>query len=210
MKIIPMPIKKFISNPRTAEFVENTIVAVGTETTLKMIGRPTFIFLDKEADEKKKKFATVKEFLYQATCLSLYLTIVPTVKELSYKTLSYILSKKPENKESIDMFNKESDIVKQAKKGYTNSATFINRLVNGKKDLAIKKAKEAWKNSQNIFEERIKENQKLYLGKGCHELGAIVGSILTLAIIAPEISHFIVHPLMKALGFEHPYKNQKK
>lgn len=204
MKIIPNSVKNFVSNPKTAEFVENTIIAVGTETTLKMIGRPTFIFLDTQADEKKKKFAAVKEFLYQATCLGLYFTIVPVVKELSYLGLSKILRKKQENKILIDEFNKEADIVKAAKNEYKKTGSFIERNFTKKQDKIIKATKELWVNAHKTFKENISSNPKLHLGKGCHELGAIVGSVLTLAIIAPEISHFIVHPLMRALKLEKP------
>ena len=44
--------------------------------------------------------------------------------------------------------------------------------------------------------------EQFNLVKGVIEFGNIVGSVLGLAILAPEISHLIVHPTMKALGID--------
>ena len=38
--------------------------------------------------------------------------------------------------------------------------------------------------------------------KGAIELGNLVGSVFGLALFAPEVSHLIVHPVMKTLGME--------
>lgn len=183
MKItsIPTPIKDFMSSPKTADFVENTINAVVIETALKMIGRPAFIMVDKEADSKSKKYSSVKEFLYQASCFGLYLSIVPTVKKYTYKGFSAILSKNSENKRKLDLFNADLNEIHLAEK--------IKDKVKAK-DLT------------RALEDKIKNVSDYHLGKGTKELGAIVGSVLTLAILAPQISHYIVHPIMKILGFE--------
>lgn len=189
MKIQPIPtfIKRFMSSAKTAEFVENTINAVVIETALKMAGRPTFIFFDKEADSKSKKYASVKEFLYQASCFGLYLSIVPTVKKYTYKGFSAILSKNPENKRKLDLFNADLSEIHLAEK--------------------IKDKIKA-KNLTLALEDKIKNVSDYRLGKGTKELGAIVGSVLTLAILAPQISHYVIHPMMKLLGFDD--KNQGK
>src|SRR5574344_870530 len=96
-KFIPKAVKNWVSSPKTADFVENTIFAVGVETGLKMVGRPTFIMMDKEADSpEKKKYAAVKEMLYQGICLSLYLSCMQKfIKPLFYKWISNALSKNP-------------------------------------------------------------------------------------------------------------------
>ena len=48
-----------------------------------------------------------------------------------------------------------------------------------------------------------KENPEKYdLIKGCVESGTFVGSILGLAILAPQISHYTVHPIMRFFGLE--------
>ena len=108
MKIlsIPTPVKNFVSNPRMAEFAENTFISLAVQTGLKMIGRPGFIFADKKADSKTKKYAAVKEFSYQAICFGLYLSIVPPVKKGLYKLLTKNLStKSEENKLNIEAYN---------------------------------------------------------------------------------------------------------
>ena len=38
--------------------------------------------------------------------------------------------------------------------------------------------------------------------KGAIEFGNIVGSVLGLAIFAPQVSHLIVHPVLKAIGMD--------
>ena len=101
MNIVPTSVKHWVSNPKTAEFVENTFFAVSVETGLKMVGRPAFIMADKEADSKeKKKYAATKEMLYQATCLGLYLGFMPKIKKGLYNVFSKGLSNaSPENAE---------------------------------------------------------------------------------------------------------------
>ena len=41
-----------------------------------------------------------------------------------------------------------------------------------------------------------------YLQKGVVEGGSLLGSVLGLAVLAPEISHHCIHPVMKFLGME--------
>ena len=67
------PVKSILTNPKAAEFAQNTINAIAVETTLKAIGRPTFIYYDKNANGNSKKYAATKELLYQSFCLGLYL-----------------------------------------------------------------------------------------------------------------------------------------
>jgi hypothetical protein len=211
MKISPIiqNVRKTICSARFAEFSENTMYAVTIETLLKMTGRPTFIYLDKEANSKKKKrYAAVKEFLYQGTCLGLYWGIVPTVKKLIYKGVSNIISTKNlTNKEQIDTFNSEKHIVEDAKNDYKKSGRLFKRLFS--KDESVKTAKETFETAYRTFQNKIKDpkNKNLRLGKGATELSAIIGSILTLAILAPQISHYIVHPMMKILKMEDSKKS---
>ena len=49
------PVKSILTNPKAAEFAQNTINAIAVETTLKAIGRPTFIYYDKNANGNSKK-----------------------------------------------------------------------------------------------------------------------------------------------------------
>ena len=45
------PIKRLLTNPKAAQFAQSTICAISVETTLKALGRPTFIYFDKNANE---------------------------------------------------------------------------------------------------------------------------------------------------------------
>ena len=210
MKIIPMPVKRFMSSTKTAEFVENTMYAVGIETALKMVGRPTFIMMDKEADSpEKKKYAAVKEMLYQGLCLGLYLSLMKPVKQFFYDRISKsLMSKNPENKVHIDHFNKMQDNLHELEE--ENRA-----MIKSAKDKFHKKElkKEAYDKIVKLkesFESRVLKIEDgihspkydLRLGKGAKELSAIIGAILMLTIVAPQVSHFLIHPIMTALGFE--------
>lgn len=278
MKIVPTRMQNFISNPKTADFVENTIIAVSAETILKMIGRPSFILMDKETEGKKKQFAAVKEFLYQAICLGFYFTIVGPIKKGCYRAVSKFLSRKPENAEMLHNYEALEGILKKAEKADNENVNPLQKIKNtflgGKKTQAIKqitkdeaeifdicefnyetksikdplnkilekleahykifeqchaeqqagskrKIEYLNKTLKNILEnkgddkkimgmlEHILENVKARkFGKGVHEFGAIFGSVATLAILAPEISHFVIHPLMHLLGFEKPNNTQ--
>lgn len=198
-----MPVKRFVSNPRTAEFVENTIFAVSVETALKMIGRPIFIMNDKEADSKeKKKFAATKEMLYQGICFFLYVTSMKFIKHGIYNLVSKGLSKNPENKANIDEYNRQNKIIEDKVELRKETAKGIKDKVKRKefKNKALDEILE--------LKEKLRTNERMHLGKGAKEFSAIIGSILMLTIVAPQISHFIIHPLMKALGFD-KHENSK-
>ena len=47
-----------------------------------------------------------------------------------------------------------------------------------------------------------KEAEQYNIIKGSIEFGNIIGSVLGLAIFAPQVSHLIVHPVLKAIGME--------
>jgi len=204
---IPLKIKEAMCSPRLAEIAENTISAVAIETALKMVGRPTFIITDKKTDPKTKKYAAIKEFLYQGTCLGLYLGIVPPVKRAINKFIISRLSKNPANAESIDAYHAESKIASTARKAYRRSGSVIDRTLSSlglKKNEVIKTAKKELLYAEKVLREKVADpsNPKMQLCKGSKELSAIIGSVVTLAIVAPELSHFIVHPMMKILGFD--------
>ena len=82
------PITNILTNPKAAEFAQNTICAISVETTLKALGRPTFIYFDKNANGRSKKYAATKELLYQSFCLGLYLGFINKVKKPVYKLIS--------------------------------------------------------------------------------------------------------------------------
>lgn len=206
MKIlsIPTPMKNFVSNPRMAEFAENTFISLSVQTGLKMLGRPGFIVVDKKADSKTKKYAAVKEFSYQAICFGLYLAVVPPVKKGFYKLLTKNLSaKSEENKLNIDSYNEHKHKIEDLYKA-------MKSQIKQTKDKAKKsQLHEELLNKMNTLKSEIKQNPKFHLGKGATELSAITASILILAGLAPQIGTYLIHPTMKALGLEKKTKNDR-
>ena len=53
-------IRRVTSNPKAAAFAQNTVCAIAVETTLKALGRPAFIYYDKNANDISKKYASTK------------------------------------------------------------------------------------------------------------------------------------------------------
>ena len=58
-----------LTSSNLASIAQNTTQSVTIETTLKSIGRPGFILIDKDIDSDTKQYAAAKEFLYQALVL---------------------------------------------------------------------------------------------------------------------------------------------
>lgn len=58
--------------------------------------------------------------------------------------------------------------------------------------------------AENVIKKNNTTNEALKktILKGGNETGALVGSILGLTILAPLLSHGILHPIMKAIGME--------
>ena len=52
--------------------------------------------------------------------------------------------------------------------------------------------------------------EKYDLLYGSTEAGSYVGSILGLAVLAPEISHHLIHPIMRVLKLEKKPTNPEK
>lgn len=209
MTVIPKGVQRWVSSSKTAEFVENTIFAVSVETAMKMVGRPAFIMMDKEADSpEKKKYAAVKEMLYQGICLGLYLSAMRPVKHFFYNIISKMLNKgNPKNATKLEAFNRQNKFIEDQEK----------ELKKQLKDFTDKVKKKEFKNTALDRIIQLKENMRsdknLRLGKGAKEMAAIVGSILMLTVVAPQISHFIIHPVMSVLGFKdtnHDPKNKEQ
>lgn len=193
-----------LSNSSLLNLTQNTTVSVGVETTLKSIGRPGFILIDKDIDLETKKYAATKEFFYQATCLAVYLALIPPI----FKAGSYKLGKKIFGKEHPE-FNKFKNMTeyleyhKYAKKSHNDRVASLAKIKSSDKFM-----------HDGLREELLnKEAPETYdLIKGCIETGSFAGSILGLAILAPQISHHLIHPIMRGLGLEkrEPAKQKQK
>lgn len=183
-----------LSNSTFLNITQNTAARVSIETSLKAVGRPGFILIDKDIDNKTKRYAATKEFFYQAICLAVYLALIPPI----FKAGSYKLGKKFFEKEHPEFskfkgMGEYLDYHKFAKKDYKD------RIVALSKEKALKKF-----NHDGLREELLsKENPEAYdIIKGIVESGTFVGSILGLAIFAPQISHELIHPVMRLLHLE--------
>ncbi len=177
--------RKVIANPRAAEFAKNTVCAIAVETTLKASFRPTFIYCDKHANKQSKKYAATKEFLYQSFCLGLYLALIKPFKNKTYDILSKKLSKNPEDKRKLDLYNAFQEKIKLAK------------------DKASKRQLE------DRFSHLLHTNKDYHFGKGVKELSSILSTVFILALCAPITSQIVLHPVMDLL-FKTPKKTTSR
>lgn len=181
-------IQNIISSPVLYNATQSTITQISTETTLKAIGRPAFIVADKNIDSKTKKYSSVKEFLYQMTCLGIYLlAVMPLLRKGTFKV---------------------------ARKMFKNEPVFQAFKTSGefKKYHAISDADKLAKiqeiNQNNKFNKEFKRSDfNENLAKGVVELSSIIGSVTGLAIIAPIVSHPLIRPILSTLGLNKDNKN---
>lgn len=186
-------IRNIASNSTLANIAQNTSASVGIETTLKSIGRPGFILIDKDIDGDTKQYAAAKEFLYQATCLAVYLAIVvPVFKNGAFKAAKKIFKDNPE-------FSK----FKSAKE-YLDYHKLAEKIQKNRAASLSKNHSENKFTHDGLREDLLnKEKPDLYpMIKGSIELGNIIGSVFGLAILAPQVSHAFIHPALRFLGLE--------
>lgn len=187
------PIVKALTNPTLTSLSQNTNASVTTETVLKSIGRPGFILIDNDIDPDTKKYAAAKEFLYQATCLAVYAALVVPV----FKRGAFKLAK---NK----IFKNEPDFQKfRSLKNYEAYRKYAAKRLDDRK-LLLQQHKLQDKFTPEIEQELITaEKPKKYdLVKGTIEFGSLTGSVLGLAILAPQLSHAVIHPALRFIGLE--------
>lgn len=183
-----------LSNSSFVNLTQNTTVSVGVETTLKSIGRPGFILIDNDIDPETKKYAATKEFFYQLICLGVYLAVIPPI----FKSGSFKLGRKIFGTEHPEFFkfknmNEYLEYHRYAKKPFTDRKASLRKI----------KSTEKFKHDglrEALTTEQSPETYDLI--KGSIEVGSFVGSILGLAVLAPQISHKLIHPIMKALHLE--------
>lgn len=189
------------SNSTFVNLAQNTAASVTIETTLKSIGRPGFILIDKDIDSETKRYAATKEFFYQAICLAVYLAVIPPI----FKAGSFKLGKKIFGQEHPE-FAKFKSV-----KEYLEYHKYTKRPLNDR-IASLSKVKSTNKFMHDGLREELlnKETPETYdLIKGTVEAGTVAGSILGLALLAPEISHRLIHPIMKFLHLDKdPEKKQ--
>ncbi|MDR1168975.1 MAG: hypothetical protein LBK53_08850 [Heliobacteriaceae bacterium] len=190
-----MMIQNIIANPALANLAQNTAAAVTIETTMKAVGRPAFILIDKDIKPETKKYAATKELLYQLTCLGVYLALViPVFKSGSFKLAKNHIFK---DESSFKYFKNAHEFLDYHKLAKESKADRAAALSNKFKDKFTPEVRNML-NSENP--------EKYPLVKGAIELGSIIGSVLGLAVLAPHVSHAVVHPIMKLLKLQDPKK----
>ena len=144
-----------------------------------------------------------KEFLYQATCLAIYLAaIVPIFKHGGFKLAKEKLFK---NTNGFEHFKDVNHYLHYRKLAENSVA---NRQATLQKELADKtKVSELY--DQTLLDELKKETPEKFADvKGAIEFSNLIGSVLGLAIIAPQLSHAFIHPALKFLGLENKDKKE--
>lgn len=197
-------IKNIVTSSQLANVAQNTAQSVTVETTLKAIGRPGFILIDNDIDADTKQYAAAKEFLYQATCLAVYMAlIVPVFKKGGFKLAKNIIFKNTQGFEHFKNVKEYTHYRKLAENpNIENRQASLAKIIPGK-DVKVKDQYDGV-----LLNELTKEKPDLFINvKGAVELSNLIGSVLGLAILAPQVSHAFIHPALKLLGLED--KNKK-
>ena len=196
--MIDMLCKVLISSPLTS-IAQSASTQVTLETKMKTIGRPGFILIDNNIDPDTKKYAAAKEFLYQATCLALYaLLVVPIFKEGAFKLGPKIFK---DYAPDFAKFKNSAEYFKYRK--YAEKPFESDRINNNKINKIF--------NEELATELKTKKEPEMFNRvKGTIEVGNILGSVLGLAVLAPQVSHAIIHPCLRMLGMEPKKDNSQK
>ena len=194
-------ISKVITNPTLVNVAQNTNGTVVSKTLVNSVGRPGFIIIDSNIDNETRKYAAAKEFLYQMTCLAVYLAlIVPVFKKGAFTFAKKYIYKGEEG------FNK----FKSAKE-YFAYRKYAEKSPQNRK-ASLSKDHSVFKFEHDGLRDDLLNNKtpELYPHiKGTVELGNLIGSVLGLAIIAPNVSQALIHPMLRMIGMEKekPSKN---
>ena len=199
-------VKNFLTSSQLASIAQNTTQSVAVETTLKSIGRPGFILIDKDIDPDTKQYAAAKEFLYQATCLAVYMAlIVPVFKKGGFQIAKKYIFK---NTEGFEHFKDVKEYMHYRK--LADNPSVNNRLKTLEKERLTDKTIIKDKYNATLQAELSKEKpEKFAYVKGAVELSNIIGSVLGLAILAPQVSHAFIHPALRFLGLEEKKAKQE-
>lgn len=186
-------ISNFLTNPVLSRIAQSTSSSVSIETSLKAVGRPSFILADGDIEPETKRYAAVKELLYQATCLATYMAIViPIFKKGSFKLAKNHIFKEEkafQHFKNTEHYLNYHKLAGMSKEGRTNA-------------LKDNKYKNMFSDELQLSLKTEEKPEKFDMIKGVIEFGNTLGSVLGLAIFAPQVSHIVIHPLLKVLGME--------
>lgn len=198
-------ISKAITNPTLVSVAQNTDASVTAKTVVNAIGRPGFILVDNNIDLETKKFAATKEFLYQGTSLLVYMAlIVPLFKKGGFKFAKKYIFKNTEGFEHFKNFNEYMHYRKLA--GNTNKN---NRILTLDKEISNKNCAVKDMYNQTLLNELHKDNpNKFNTVKGAVDLCNIIGSVVGLSILAPNVSQALIRPVLKIFGMDRKPQEQ--
>lgn len=188
-----------LTNPVLLNVSQNTTAQVSIETGLKAVGRPAFTLMDKHADEKTKNYSAVKEFVYQGLCLLIYMTlIIPLFKKGGFSLFKKVFK----NERSFNNFANADEFLNYHKLACMKRSERINHKLMEKipdKTISLPNNRKSTMRHELLYNEKP---LKYPMAKGCIERCSLVGSVLGLTILAPELSHLFLHPIMHLMGFK--------
>lgn len=198
-------IANIITNPTLVNVAQSTNGTVASKTIVNSIGRPGFILIDNNISPETKKFAATKEFLYQACCLAVYMAvIIPIFKKGGFKLAKEKIFKNTNGFEHFDNFREYIFYRKLA-----DNSQKANRLASLEKTISHKNCKVKDMYNNYLLNELNKDNPDKFVHvKGAVELSNLTGSIIGLAVIAPNVSQWLIHPFLKLLGMDDKHQKQ--
>lgn len=200
-----------ITSNKFQTIAQNTDACVKIETALKAVGRPTFTLIDKNTDKETRKYSASKEFLYQLLCFGIYIAIIPPI----FKNGGFKLAQKIFKKEGLPNFKNAKQMLayhhlahmKKSERFLEKNKKYMDLITDDLKNPLDNNA--TLKSYLETLEKgTMKKTGKMFeLAKGSIEASSIVGSVIGLTILAPELSHLVLHPILKFLNLEPPKKN---
>ena len=176
-----------LTNINWAKTAKKTAVTVYVMTVIKAGVRPAFIMTDKKNDTETKKYTAAKEVLYQVLCIGMAVALMPLFERGGFK----LAEKQLKNIKGLEKITKYNQISEFSK---------INKVSEFKKDYLDKSFDEKFHAKSKTDKKTKLANEAMHLVNGGVETGSFVASILGLTILAPLISHEILHPILKAVG----------
>lgn len=201
--------------------VQNTDACVKIETGLKAVGRPAFTLMDKHTDKETRKYAAVKEFIYQVLCFGIYIAVIPPI----FKKGGFKLAQKIFKKEGLPAFKNAKQMLAYHDLAHMTPEERLrpDKKIQKLRDLITDDLVNPKDNNTKLIDYLLgpdkkgglhkktleKQGKMFELAKGSIELSSIIGSVVGLTILAPEISHLILHPIMNALNLKGEPKEAK-
>lgn len=200
---------------------QNTDACVKIETGLKAVGRPAFTLMDKNTDKDTRQYAAAKELLYQLLCFGIYVAVIPPI----FKNGGFKLAQKLFKNEKLPNFKNAKQMLayhrlahmEPAERILEKNKKYLDLITDDLKNPLDNNAKlktylvgDKTKNIKPLRKGTLKIKGRMFeLAKGSIEFSSIIGSVVGLTILAPELSHLILHPIMKVLHLEKPVTKQE-